>query len=67
MKKGEEMTREIEAVYEKGVLKPLERLDLKEGERVRIFIKDFRSKLEGVFGILEESLDVCEMRNKEWR
>jgi len=67
VKKGEEMTREIEAVYEKGVLKPLERLDLKEGERVRIFIKDFRSKLEGVFGILEESLDVCEMRNKEWR
>jgi len=48
-------------------LKPLERLDLKEGERVQIFIKDFRSKLEGVFGILEESLDVCEMRNKEWR
>jgi len=61
------MAKEVDAVYEKGVLKPLERLDLKEGERVRIFIKDFRSKLEGVFGILEESLDVCEMRNKEWR
>jgi len=63
--KGEEgEMREIEVVYEKGVLKPLERLDLREGERVRIFIKDFRSKLEGVFGILEESLDVCEMREK---
>ena len=61
------MAKEVDAVYEKGVLKPLERLDLKEGERVRIFIKDFRSKLEGVFGILEESLDVCEMREKEWR
>ena len=61
------MAREIEAVYEKGVLKPLERLDLREGERVRIFIKDFRSKLEEVFGILEESLDVCEMREKGWR
>ena len=59
--------REIEAIYENGVLKPLERLDLREGERVRIFIKDFRSKLEGVFGILEESLDICEMREKEWR
>jgi len=61
------MAKEVDAVYEKGVLKPLERLDLKEGERVRIFIKDFRSKLEGVFGILEESLDVCEMREKGWR
>ena len=29
------MAREIEAVYEKGVLKPLERLDLIEGERVK--------------------------------
>jgi len=61
------MAKEVDAVYEKGVLKPLERLDLREGERVRIFIKDFRSKLEEVFGILEESLDVCEMREKGWR
>ena len=33
------MTREIEAVYENGVLKPLERLDLREGERVKVEIK----------------------------
>jgi len=59
--------REVEVVYEGGVLKPLEKLDLREGERVRIFIKDFRSKLEEVFGILGESLDVYEMREKEWR
>ena len=38
-KKEEEMTREIEAVYENGVLKPLERLDLREGERVKVEIK----------------------------
>ena len=31
--------REIEAVYEKGVLKPLERLDLREGEQVKVEIK----------------------------
>ena len=31
--------REIEAVYEKGVLKPLERLDLREGKRVKVEIK----------------------------
>ncbi len=32
------MAKVIEAVYENGVLKPLERLDLKEGQRVRIRI-----------------------------
>ena len=39
MKRGEEMTREIEAVYEKGVLKPLEQLNLREGERVKVVVK----------------------------
>jgi len=38
-KNKEEMTREIEAVYEKGVLKPLEQLDLREGERVKLIVK----------------------------
>ena len=33
------MAREIEAVYENGVLKPLERLDLRGGERVKVEIK----------------------------
>jgi len=33
------MTKVIEAVYEKGVFKPLEKVDLKEGEKVRIEIK----------------------------
>ena len=61
------MAKEVDVVYEKGVLKPLGRVDLREGERVRIFIKDFRSKLKEVFGILGESLDVYEMREKEWR
>ena len=37
--KEEEMTSEVEAVYENGVLKPLERLDLREGERVKVVIK----------------------------
>jgi len=37
--KEEGMAREIEAVYEKGVLKPLERLDLREGERVKVIVK----------------------------
>ena len=37
------MSKVIEAVYENGVLKPTEKLDLKDGQRVRIVIveKDF--------------------------
>jgi Protein of unknown function DUF104. len=33
----------VEAVYENGVLKPLEKLDLRDGQRVKIMIveKDF--------------------------
>ncbi len=30
----------IEAVYENGVLKPLKKLDLKEGQKVRIIIEE---------------------------
>ena len=38
------MTKVIEAVYEKGVFKPLEKVDLKEGERVKIKVE--RSLIE---------------------
>jgi len=33
------MAKIIEAIYENGVFKPLEKVDLKEGERVKIEIK----------------------------
>ncbi len=37
------MSKVIEAIYENGVLKPIEKLDLKDGQRVKIMIveKDF--------------------------
>lgn len=38
------MGKVIEAVYEEGVFKPLEKVDLKEGERVKIKIE--RSLIE---------------------
>ena len=38
------MAKEVEAVYENGVLKPLERLDLREGERVKLEIKRHERK-----------------------
>ncbi len=40
------MSRVIEAVYEKGVLRPLEKLDLPEGARVRL-------RIEGIYGLLK--------------
>ncbi len=40
------MSKVVEAVYEKGALRPLEKLDLPEGARVRI-------RIEGIFGLLE--------------
>lgn len=56
------MVRVIEAVYEGGVLKPLERVNLREGQRVRVrieegivdVVKRYRDKL----GILLSAEDV---------
>lgn len=41
------MSKIIEVVYENGVLKPLEKVNLREGERLKIEIKD------RMFGILK--------------
>ncbi|MBC7114865.1 MAG: antitoxin family protein [Archaeoglobi archaeon] len=38
----------IEAVYEKGVFRPLQKVDLREGERVRIEIKVRRLEFEPI-------------------
>lgn len=43
------MARVIRVRYENGVLKPLEKLDLNEGEEVEIVI---RRRLTHVFGVL---------------
>ena len=41
------MSKVIEAVYERGVLRPLEKLNLPEGVRVKV-------KIEGFYGLLRE-------------
>lgn len=41
------LSKVIEAVYERGVLRPLRKLDLPEGARVRV-------RIEGVYGLLRE-------------
>lgn len=47
------MPKLIEAVYENGVFKPLQKVDLKEGERVKVELKE--SVVESVAGILKVS------------
>ncbi len=50
------MSRVVRVKYEKGVLRPLEPVDLREGEEVRIKIeRSVRERLEDLVGILGES------------
>ena len=73
-KNKEEMAREIEAVYENGVLKPLERLDLRDGERVKVEIK--RHERERVLERYEGRIkldrevklrDILDIGNEVWQ
>ena len=45
---GRDMGRVVRARYENGVLKPLEKLDLKEGEEVIVVLKNFAGFKEEV-------------------
>ena len=50
------MSKVIRARYEKGVLKPLEPVELSEGEEVRVRIeKRLRERLKDLIGVLGES------------
>ena len=52
------MSKVIKARYEKGVLKPLEPLKLKEGEEVMVRIeRSLRERLRDPIGVLGESSD----------
>jgi predicted DNA-binding antitoxin AbrB/MazE fold protein len=42
------MPKIIKAVYEDGVFKPLEKVDLKEGERVRLKLGNIVEKTRGI-------------------
>jgi len=73
-KNKEEMAREIEAVYENGVLKPLERLDLREGERVKVEIKRHERErvLERYVGRIKldrevKLRDILDIGNEVWQ
>mgnify|MGYP001113939786 CR=1 FL=1 len=57
------MTKTIEVVYEDGVFKPLEKVELKEGEQLKVEIKKLPENLFGIFRgkdlmkLLEETED----------
>ncbi|RLB39531.1 MAG: antitoxin [Deltaproteobacteria bacterium] len=57
------MQKTIEVVYEKGVFKPLEPVELEERERIKIEIKKLPEQLFGIFRgkdlsrLLEETED----------
>jgi predicted DNA-binding antitoxin AbrB/MazE fold protein len=57
------MQKTIEVVYEKGMFKPLEPVELEEGERMALEIKELPEKLFGIFRgkdlskLLEETED----------
>ncbi|RLG83098.1 MAG: hypothetical protein DRO40_05690 [Thermoprotei archaeon] len=50
------MSKVVRARYEKGVLKPLEPVELREGEEVLVRIeRSLREKLKDLVGVLGES------------
>ena len=50
------MSKIVRAKYEKGVLKPLEPIELRDGEEVRVRIeRRLRDRLKDLIGVLGES------------
>ena len=50
------MSKVVRVRYERGVLKPLEPVELREGEEVRVRIgKGLRERLKDLIGVLGES------------
>jgi predicted DNA-binding antitoxin AbrB/MazE fold protein len=56
------MGKVIEAVYEKGVFKPLEKVNLKDGEKVKIRVSNVVKRTRGILdrNIIEEVIDEIE-------
>ena len=56
------MVKVIEAVYENGVFKPLEKVNLKDGEKVKIRVSNVVKRTRGILdrNIIEEVIDEIE-------
>ncbi len=61
------MARAIRARYENGVLKPLEKLDLREGEEVRVLVlpKEFPELVEEIEVEAREDIDEVLRKGRE--
>ena len=59
------MARVVEAVYIRGVLKPLEELDLEEGQRVKIVVESSGDVVEETFGLLRDKRELVEKLLRE--
>ncbi len=72
------MGKTIKVIYEKGVFKPVEKVDLKEGERIEMVIISRKKKSAELVELIErlsrkfrdvreDPLEVLiEMRKREW-
>ena len=56
------MPKVIEAIYENGVFKPLEKVDLKEGEKFRLVLRENVDDLRGKYG--RRKIDVIKLRDE---
>ena len=59
------MTKIIEVVYEDGVFKPLGKVKLGEGEKIKVEIKKLPDKLFGIFRG-KDLLKLLEETEDEW-
>ena len=67
------MPKVIEVIYEDGVFKPLEKVNLKEGEKLKIKIeREIDNLLDKYCGLLESKITLEEIKRirgelREWR
>jgi len=56
------MSKIVDVIYEGGVFKPLQKVELKEGERLKVEIIDDVSHLRGKYG--KRKIDLQELRDE---
>ena len=56
------MPKIIEAIYENGVFKPLEKVNLKEGKKFRLVLKENIDELRGKYG--RRKIDMVKLRDE---
>ena len=62
------MPKVIEVIYEGGVFKPLEKVELRDGQKLKIKIEDVESIVNEAFGLLKgkDTLKALRELEDEW-